>query len=655
MLDTSRLTIADDIRRLRMLDDVEFERRGQSLRSFLFLTPKVRRRGVPGLQVQQQKAAAKSPPTPPPPAPGPHKNSASNIPPPPPPPPPISSIPPPPPIAGLTDKSTVPIPPPPPPPPPPGGGGPPPPPPPPPGGFGGPPPPPPPPGSLAPPSNDVKTIKKIYQTKNKLPQLNWTAMKPNQAKNTVFEKLNDELIIEKIDFSKLEEAFKMTPIGLTEPKNEHQSAIGQVSPGSASSGSAGTISARKNTLLDTKRLQNVAITRRKVAMDAKTIMAAVHQLDLQSLSAEKVDILSRILPTEDERKMYAEKNGELDGLSEEDAFVAALCKIERLEHKLTVMRVMAEFDESATLIQPQLTHVTAASKCAREATDFHGVLEVILAFGNYMNSGKRGGAYGFKLSSLDSLAILKSPADRSLTLLHMIVAAIEKHLPHLRNFAQQLKFVDKATSVQWDSVTADLKELDSGFRMAKKEQELKGADCPETLGAFLASHAARMEEMDQAFNLAKSSFKDCVEFYGENEKSTAPNVFFQKLAHFVNNYTKCRQENETKAALEKRQKEEAERRARVASNKSANSEQEQLMLELAEKVGGARRQRAKIDSTRMDHGDFEKLMNGLKHTGGTTPNRRKMSKSPSPAPRSTAAPPPVAPKTRVVSVERDRQ
>lgn len=286
-------------------------------------------------------------------------------------------------------------------------------------------------------------------------------------------------------------------------------------------------------------------------MDAKTIMAAVHQLDLEALSAEKVDILSRILPTDEERKMYREKAGELDGLSEEDVFVAALCEIERLEHKLQVMRVMSDFDESTALLAPQLTHITAASKCAREATDFHGVLEVILAFGNYMNSGKRGGAYGFKLSSLDSLAILKSPTDRSLTLLHMIVNSVEQNLPHLKNFAQQLKFVDKATSVQWDSVSGDIKDLESGFRMAKKEQELKGADCPESLAKFLETRQAKMDELLQAYQLAKSSFTDCVEFYGENEKSTAPNVFFQKLAQFVNNYNRCRQENETKAALEK--------------------------------------------------------------------------------------------------------
>lgn len=45
-------------------------------------------------------------------------------------------------------------------------------------------------------------------------------------------------------------------------------------------------------------------------------MTAVHQMDLNTLSADKVDILSRILPHEDERKLYAER-GKDEGLSDE--------------------------------------------------------------------------------------------------------------------------------------------------------------------------------------------------------------------------------------------------------------------------------------------------------------------------------------------------
>ncbi|KAK6014524.1 hypothetical protein OSTOST_20090 [Ostertagia ostertagi] len=160
--------------------------------------------------------------------------------------------------------------------------------------------------------------------------------------------------LQKLDFSHLEEMFKLSPVNnnnLMENGNRLEvssstSVIGQHSPGSTGSGPT-----KKNSLLDTKRLQNVAITRRKLALEPREIMAAVHQMDLDTLSADKVDILSRILPNDEERKLYAER-GDDEGLSDEDRFMAALCEIERLEHKLSVMRVMADFDESVALLEP---------------------------------------------------------------------------------------------------------------------------------------------------------------------------------------------------------------------------------------------------------------------------------------------------------------
>ena len=53
------------------------------------------------------------------------------------------------------------------------------------------------------------------------------------------------------------------------------------------------------------------------------------------------------------------------------------------------------------------------------------VLEVVLAFGNVMNRGSRGNAYGFKLSSLNRVADTKSNADRDMTLLHYVVKTLE--------------------------------------------------------------------------------------------------------------------------------------------------------------------------------------------------------------------------------------
>lgn len=55
-------------------------------------------------------------------------------------------------------------------------------------------------GKSAPPTSpsmdpNVMTIKKKIQTKYKLPLLNWTALKPNQLKGTVFGELDDEKIL----------------------------------------------------------------------------------------------------------------------------------------------------------------------------------------------------------------------------------------------------------------------------------------------------------------------------------------------------------------------------------------------------------------------------------------------------------------------------
>ncbi|PIO72496.1 hypothetical protein TELCIR_05570 [Teladorsagia circumcincta] len=292
------------------------------------------------------------------------------------------------------------------------------------------------------------------------------------------------------------------------------------------------------------------ITRRKLALEPREIMAAVHQMDLDTLSADKVDILSRILPNDEERKLFAER-GDDEGLSDEDRFMAALCEIERLEHKLSVMRVMADFDESVALLEPQFTHVTAASKCAREATMFHRVLEVILAFGNYMNSCRKGSVYGFRLSSLDSLAIMKSPSDRSLTLLHMVVESIERSFPELMKFADQLKFVDKASGVQWDSVLSDMKELEAGFETARKERALKRDNCPVALAEFLKTHDERMKQLQEHAKLAVKTYETCIEFYGESARTMPPNDFFSRLGKFIANFNRCKQENDARDAAEK--------------------------------------------------------------------------------------------------------
>jgi len=73
------------------------------------------------------------------------------------------------------------------------------------------------------------------------------------------------------------------------------------------------------------------------------------------------------------------------------------------------------------------------------------LLEIILAFGNYMNSAKRGPAYGFKLQSLDTLVDTKS-SDRRICLLHFIVDTIRSKMPEIMNFDSEFMYIDKAAT-----------------------------------------------------------------------------------------------------------------------------------------------------------------------------------------------------------------
>ncbi len=137
---------------------------------------------------------------------------------------------------------------------------------------------------------------------------------------------------------------------------------------------------------------------------------------------------------------------------------------------------MANFNDINQNLTPQLKAIITASTTLKNSSRFKKLLEVknkrkifiikiqfqiVLAFGNYMNSSKRGPAYGFKLASLEiviqknlfSLIILNfiflqlsdtRTHDKRLTLLHYIVQTVQERFPDISNFDNELKSAEKA-------------------------------------------------------------------------------------------------------------------------------------------------------------------------------------------------------------------
>ncbi|XP_071433422.1 LOW QUALITY PROTEIN: formin-like protein 1 [Pithys albifrons albifrons] len=498
-------------------------------------------------------APALAPAPPPPPA------SAAPPPPPPPPPPPLPGaepIPPPPPAPPLPAATT-------PPPAPPLPGAQVPPPPPLPGGLDGPAPPPPPPPPLtgelpavpgAPQTaNGSVKVKKPIQTKFRMPVFNWVALKPSQIDGTVFTELNDEKVLQELDMSDFEEQFKTKAQGPALDISALKAKATQKAPS-------------KVTLMESNRAKNLAITLRKGGRSIQDICTAIETYDQQALSLDFLELLLRFLPTEYERTLIGKFEREqqpLEELSDEDRFMIRFSKIPRLAERMNVMIFLGNFSDTAQLLMPQLNAIIAASMSLKVSSKLRHILEIVLAFGNYMNSSKRGAAYGFRLQSLDALLEMKS-TDRKQTLLHYLVRVIMEKYPELTGFHTELHFLDKAGTVSLDGVLQDVRALQQGMELTRREF-LRQDDSP-VLKDFLKVNSEVMEKLQADSKTAKEAYESAVEYFGENPKTSPPTTFFPMFMRFIRAYKKAEQDIE----LWKKQ----EAAAKEAESSSPNSERQ---------------------------------------------------------------------------------
>ncbi|XP_022243881.1 formin-like protein CG32138 [Limulus polyphemus] len=403
------------------------------------------------------------------------------------------------------------------------------------------------------------TIKRRYQTKYKLPTLNWTALKPNQVKGTVFSELDEDKLYRVINFSDFEEHFKLSQQGgFTDRTDDINCSKRFKVP-------------EKITMLEHNRLRNVAISLRKLELPSETVVRALNALDLKMLIQEYVEILLRMVPNEKEVKAYREYERQrrpTDALTDEDKFLLSLSKVERLSQKLNIMSYIASFGENIQLITPQVHSIITASRSIKNSKKIRKILEIILAFGNYMNGAKRGPAYGFKLQILDMLGDTKS-ADRKISLLHYIVDTVQNHFPDVVSFECELRFVEKAAGVSLENIQIDVSELEKGLELCKKELTLRGdAKDAAVLREFLLNNEEKLRKLKANTKTAQEAYSDCVEYFGESARTVAANTFFTFFVRFSKAFKQAQQENEQRRKQEQAAKEAKQNPPEKVKNKN---------------------------------------------------------------------------------------
>ncbi|KAL2082298.1 hypothetical protein ACEWY4_022116 [Coilia grayii] len=478
---------------------------------------------------------------------------------------------------------------PPPPPPPPPGGMPPPPPPPP----GGPPPPPgrpplcaapPPPGA---PLGPAPKKKNIPQPSNPLKSFNWSKLAENKLEGTVWAEVDDNKVFKILDLVDIEKTFSAYQRQQKEPEDD----------------SLSSKKVKELSVIDGRRAQNCNILLSRLKLSNEEIKRAILTMDEQEdLPKDMLEQMLKFVPEKSDVDLLEEHKHELDRMAKADRFLYEMSRINHYQQRLQSLYFKKKFAERIAEIKPKVEALSKASKEMLQSRNLKQLLEVVLAFGNYMNKGQRGNAYGFKVSSLNKIADTKSSIDKNVTLLHYLITILEKKYPKVMHLPEDLLNVPEAAKVNMTELEKEINNLRSGLKSVESELEFQrkrpqeyGDKFVSVVSQFITVASFSFSDVEDSLHEAKELYLRAVKHFGEEDGKMQPDEFFGIFDQFLQGFSEARQENENM----RRRKEEEERRTRM----------EAQMKEQRDKERKARKAK---ESGEDGGGEFDDLVSALR-------------------------------------------
>ncbi|KAJ1902275.1 hypothetical protein LPJ66_000162 [Kickxella alabastrina] len=483
-------------------------------------------------------------------------------------------------------------------------------------GGGGPPPPPPPGGATL--LGPLRRKELHYVPKVKLKALQWDKMNDQNIESSLWSKLEDRAGVKEkhvLDtlhstgaFEHLEKMFaaKQTVdlFALREKRRKEREEKEQA----------------EISVLDTKRMYDINIMLGMMKKYSfRDIRRALLRMDTATITENFLKQLLTFVPTPEERGLLTAYQGRPDRkrLARPDRFFLETMKVWRYEQRLRVTATWATWPENFRDLQQDVAAVMTAAHAVATSRHFPQVLEVVLSIGNFMNgSGFRGGAFGFKIASLNRLMDTKAE-DNKTTLLHFVASTVEETFPGALEFLEELRPVDSGCRVSHAEMKAELSDMRVRLAEAKRELELlreqrekelkeiamegdkpsgdgsvadatgeaagesgnessgsnasnfggntgaTSASDPQdrfllTIRRFVVEAAEQYEALLSQFNAMEEAYSNSVLLYGEDPRTMAPEEFFGIFKTFTASFNQVSKDNnrerERKRNAEKRRK-----------------------------------------------------------------------------------------------------
>ncbi len=238
-------------------------------------------------------------------------------------------------------------------------------------------------------------------------------------------------------------------------------------------------------LISAKREQNISIFLRTMKRENDEIHDAILEMDEELLAASVLPMMIESLPTEEETTIltgWQKTNTDVESLDKAERFFVAIQNISHLPLRLKTLQFKLTFPErfgdlrpkvlkvtpslrgaaAAAALTPRCTQVASAIKDVNTSKRFPKFIKIVLALGNFMNGrNARGGAYGFKLSTLTKLGDTKT-TDNKKTLLTWLVEMLEKKDPDMLKLTEDLVATSGAGAVPFQALGADVAQIKQG-------------------------------------------------------------------------------------------------------------------------------------------------------------------------------------------------
>ncbi|XP_029633402.1 disheveled-associated activator of morphogenesis 1 isoform X3 [Octopus sinensis] len=447
----------------------------------------------------------------------------------------------------------------------------PPPPPPPPPPVGGPPPPPPPMASKRNPSVESSTTtarkKNTPASSQPLKSFNWSKLPETKLNGSIWTSIDEAKMYKTLDLQDFEKTF-----------SAYQRKGGQFEDEEDKNQNA-KLKAKELSVVDGRRAQNCTILLSKLKLTNDELATAILNMDEQEdLPKDMLEQLLKFVPTPEESQLLSEHNHEIDQMARADRFLFEMGKIVHYEQRVKALYFKKKFQERISDCKPKIEGVMEASKEVFRSKKLKKLLEIVLAFGNYMNRGQRGNASGFKLISLNKIIDTKSSINKNVTLLHYLLETFEKKFPEITNLEEDLSHVKIASKVNFIELEKDLAFIRKGLSDIEKELDFLRSHNTDSrdkfisvMTDFITVAAYNFSELEESYAEMKQKYERALKSFCE-DPNQQPDEFFSVLDTFLVSFAEAKHDNDK----QKLKKVEEEKRAKLEQSKKEKDKQRLL-------------------------------------------------------------------------------